>query len=64
MYGVLMSQLMQGRLTPYLADEVKRKLEILRDTSIDLQSRAAAHAALEEDAELEVSSPKYSAIWR
>ena len=55
---------MQGRLTPYLADEVKKKLEILRDTSIDLQSRAAAHAALEEDAELEVSSPISSATWR
>ena len=64
MYGVLVSQLMQGRLTPNLADEVKKKLEILRDTSTDQESRAAAHAALEEDAELEVSSSISSATWR
>ena len=64
MYGVLMSPLIQRRLTPYLADEVKKKLEILRNTSIDQQSCAAAHAALEEDAELEVSSLISSATWK
>ena len=34
LYETLMSQLIQGRLAPYLADEVKKKLEILRDRSV------------------------------
>ena len=44
---------MQGRLTLDLADETRENLEILRDTSLSQESRAAAHVALENDADLE-----------
>lgn len=53
MYEALMSQLVQRRITPYLADETKESLEILRDSSLSQETRVAAHAALEEDANLE-----------
>lgn len=53
MYEALISQLVKGRLMPNLADETRENLEILRDTSLSQESRAAAHAALEDDADLE-----------
>jgi hypothetical protein len=53
MYEALMSQLAQERLTPHMADETKKNLEILRDTSLSQESSAAAHATLEEDADLD-----------
>ena len=40
MYEALMSQLTN------LADETKKNLKILRDTSLPQESRAAAHKAL------------------
>ncbi|KAJ3602737.1 hypothetical protein NHX12_030486 [Muraenolepis orangiensis] len=53
MYEALLSQLVKGRLVPNLADETRENLEILRDTSLSKESRAAAHVALEDDADLE-----------
>lgn len=53
MYEALMSQLVQERLTPHMADETKKNLETLRDMSLSQESRAAAHATLEEDAHLD-----------
>ncbi|KAJ3585747.1 hypothetical protein NHX12_014466 [Muraenolepis orangiensis] len=53
MYEALLSQLVKGRLVPNLADETRENLEILRDTSLSKESRAAAHMALEDDADLE-----------
>ncbi|KAJ3584138.1 hypothetical protein NHX12_014634, partial [Muraenolepis orangiensis] len=47
MYEALLSQLVKGRLVPNLADETRENLEILRDTSLSKESRAAAHVALE-----------------
>ena len=38
---------------PYMADETSMNLEILRDISLSQESHAAAHTALEEDADLE-----------
>ena len=52
MYEALKSQLVKGRLTPDLADETRENLQILRNTSISQEPRDAAHAALEEDADL------------
>ena len=49
MYKALMSKLVQGRLTPDLADETRENLEIL---SLSQESHAVAHAALENDADL------------
>ena len=53
MYEALMSQLVHERLTPHLADDTRVNLEILRGTSLSQESHAAAHAALEEDADLD-----------
>jgi len=53
MYEALMSQLVKERLIPYLADEIKDYLEILRNSNLSQKSRADAHRALEEDADLE-----------
>lgn len=53
MYEALMSQLLQGRIAPDLGGETRGNLKILRDTSLSKESRAAAHAALEKDADLE-----------
>ncbi|KAJ3603234.1 hypothetical protein NHX12_030976 [Muraenolepis orangiensis] len=53
MYEALLSQLVKGRLVPNLADETRENLEILRDTSLSKESHAAAHVALEDDADLE-----------
>ncbi len=50
MYEALMSQLLQGR--PDLADRTRENLEMLKDTSLSQEDRAAAHVALEEDADL------------
>jgi hypothetical protein len=36
-----------------MADETKKNLEILRDTSLSQESCAAAHATLEEDADID-----------
>ena len=44
---------MHDRLTPELADETRDNLELLRDTSISQETRATAHAELEDDADLE-----------
>lgn len=52
MYEALMSPLVKGRLMPNLADKTSENLEILRDTSLSQEYRAAAHAALEDDADL------------
>ncbi len=48
MYEALMTQLAKERFMPNLAEETREKLEILRDTSLSQESRAAAHAALED----------------
>ena len=48
-----MTQPLKGRLTPDLADETRQTLQILRNKSISQEPRVAAHAALEEDADLE-----------
>ncbi|KAL8562138.1 hypothetical protein ACOMHN_041973 [Nucella lapillus] len=48
-----MSQLVQGRITPDLGGETRENIRILRNTSLSKEARAAAHAALEEDADLE-----------
>ena len=53
MYEALVSQLIQEKLTPHIAAETRENLEILRDTKLCQESRAAAHAALEEDAALD-----------
>ena len=54
MYQELMSPQVNGRLTPDLADETKENLYILRNTSLSQEPRRnAAHAAQEEDADLE-----------
>ena len=53
MYEALMSQLVKERLTLDMAEETRENLEILRDTSLSHESRAAAHAALEEDYDLD-----------
>ena len=53
MYEALMSQLLKERLVPYMADETRKNLEILRDISLSQESRAAALTTLEEDADLE-----------
>ena len=52
-YEALMSQLVKRKLMPDLADETRETLQILINTSITQKSRVAAHAALEEDADLE-----------
>ena len=52
-YEALMSQLVKGRLTPDLANETKENLQILRNTSLSQEPRVAAHAALDEGADLE-----------
>ena len=48
-HEALMSKLVQ-RFTPDLADETRDNCEILRDTSLSQESRAAARAALQNDA--------------
>ncbi|KAL8590504.1 hypothetical protein ACOMHN_010940 [Nucella lapillus] len=53
MYEALMSQLVQGRITPDLGGETRENIKLLRNTSLSKEARAAAHAALEEDADLE-----------
>lgn len=53
MYEALMSQLINERLIPNLADKTRENLIVLRDTSLTQKSRAAAHVALENDADLE-----------
>ena len=53
MYEALMSQLVKGMLTPDLADETRENLQILRNTSLSQESRVDAHAALEQDADIE-----------
>ena len=53
MYESLLSQLVKARLIPNLADETRENLEILKDGSLSQDSRAVAHIALEEDADLE-----------
>ena len=54
MYEALVSQLLKGRLLlTNLADETKKNLKILRDTSFPQESRAAAHKTLEDGADLE-----------
>ncbi|KAL8606602.1 hypothetical protein ACOMHN_009487 [Nucella lapillus] len=53
MYEALMSQLVQERITPDLGGETRENIRILRNTSLSKEARAAAHAALEEDADLE-----------
>ena len=53
MYEALMRQLVKGRLTPDLAEETRENFQILRSTSLSQEPRGAAHAALEEDADLE-----------
>lgn len=53
MYEAIMSQLVQRRIMPNLTDKTRENLKILRDTSFSKESRAAAHVALEEDADLE-----------
>ena len=53
MYEALMSQLIKERLIPSLADETRENLEILIDMGLSQESRAAAHAALEDDGNLE-----------
>ena len=49
MYEALMSWLVKGK---HLADATREKLEILRDMGLSKESRAAAHMALEKDANL------------
>ncbi len=49
-----MTRLAKDRFMPNLADETREKLEILRDTSLSQESRAAAHAALEDDADFNI----------
>ena len=38
-----MCDLVQGRLTPELAEETRENLQIMRDRSLSQESRAAAH---------------------
>ncbi|KAK1893417.1 Serine/threonine-protein kinase ATG1 [Dissostichus eleginoides] len=52
MYEALMCQLMKENLGPDLADETRENLDILRDMSQSEESRADAHVALENDADL------------
>ena len=53
MYEALMRQLLKGWLTPAPADKTRKDLQILRNTSLSQEPRVGAHAALEEDADLE-----------
>lgn len=53
MYEALISQLVQSSYVFYLADETKEILEILRHMSQSEVSRADAHAALQDDVNLE-----------
>lgn len=66
MYEPLVSPLVKGRLMPNLADKMCENLEILRDASLSQECRAAAHAALEDDADLEslitTSSPRWMPV--
>ena len=48
-----MSQLVKKRLTPNFADETRENLAVLRDTSLSQESCTAAHAALEDDPDIE-----------
>ncbi len=52
MYEALMRQLVKVQIMPDLGSETKQNLEILRDASLSRECRAAAHEALEEDADL------------
>ena len=49
MYEALMGRLLRERLT----DDTRENLDILRDTNVSQKSRAAAHAALDEDADID-----------
>jgi hypothetical protein len=53
MYEALMSQVVQERLALNLADDTRNNLKTLRDKTRCKESHAAAHAALEEDADLD-----------
>ena len=53
MYEALMSRLLQERLTPHLANDTIKNLDILRNTSASQESRAAAHEALMQDADID-----------
>ena len=53
MYETLMGQLVKGRLTADLADEIRESLQILRNTSLSQERRVVDHVALDEDADLE-----------
>ncbi|KAG0720537.1 hypothetical protein GWK47_048318 [Chionoecetes opilio] len=54
MYEALISQLVKERLTPVLNDEMRENLrEILRDLNASQESRAAAHATLQDAADIE-----------
>ena len=52
MYEALMSQLAKESLIPNLTEETRENIDILRNTSLSQETRAAAHAALEDDADL------------
>ena len=48
-----MGRLLRERLTPRLTDDTRENLDILRDTNVSQKSRAAAHATLDEDADID-----------
>ena len=52
MYEALVSELVKVRLIPNLDSATVENVKILKDESISHSSRAAAHATLEEDADL------------
>ena len=52
MYEALISQLVKERLISNLTDKMKENLNIVRNMGVSRESRAAAHMALEEDADL------------
>ncbi|CAJ1076504.1 hypothetical protein KUCAC02_009111 [Xyrichtys novacula] len=53
MYEALVSQLAKERLIPNLTEGTRENLDILRNTSLSQEARAAAHSALEDDADLQ-----------
>ena len=59
LYEALISQLAKDRLIPNLSKETRENLDILKNSSLSQETRAAAHTALQDDADLRnVFSPK------
>ena len=52
MYEALISQLVKKKVIPALAVKTTDNIDILRDMTFSQESRAAAHAELENDADL------------